>query len=74
MTDRYNMLTVVLAKDIREDDAAALINAIRMLKGVLAVEPHVADPQDFLAELRAREHLRAKLHWVLFDHPISEET
>jgi hypothetical protein len=34
MTDRYNSLTVVLDRDIREDDAEHILNAIRMIKGV----------------------------------------
>ena len=43
MTDRYSSLTVVLERDIRDDDAEPLIAAIRQLRGVLRVVPKVAD-------------------------------
>ena len=43
MTDRYNALTVVMEKDMRDDDAEALIAAIRQLRGVLSVSGNVAD-------------------------------
>jgi hypothetical protein len=60
MTDRYNYLTVALETDIRSDDAEALIAAIRMLRGVLKVEPNVTDPNDWLviSFLRALDHCR----------------
>ena len=61
MTDRYNALTVVLEDDIRDDDAKALLTAIRMLRGVLTVTPHVADHTKFVAETRAKDDLREKL-------------
>jgi hypothetical protein len=32
MTDRFNALTVVLEKDIRKDDAQAIMSAIMQLK------------------------------------------
>ncbi len=43
MTDRISALTIVLEKDIRDDDAKPLIEAIKMMRGVLSVEPHVKD-------------------------------
>lgn len=41
MTDRHSAYIVVLAKDIREDDALATIEALKMIKGVISVKPHV---------------------------------
>lgn len=67
MTDRYNYLTVALERDIREDDAKALIGAIRMLRGVLKVAPHVVEAGDWTAEERVRRELGEKLQAVL--HP-----
>ena len=67
MTDRYNALTVVLDRDIREDDAELLINAIRMLRGVLSVDPHVNDLQDHVAIMRIKRELTQKLYDVLKD-------
>jgi hypothetical protein len=57
MTDRYNALTVVLEENIREDDAEALIGAIRQLKGVQDVVPNVADINSVVADSRARLEL-----------------
>ncbi|KPK66760.1 MAG: hypothetical protein AMS21_00990 [Gemmatimonas sp. SG8_38_2] len=43
MTDRYYALTVVLDRDIREDDAQPIVEAIKTIRGVLDVQPHVAE-------------------------------
>lgn len=67
MTARLNALTVVLEQDIREDDAEELISAIRMLRGVLSVESHVADHASRVAQQRARFDLEQKLWKVI--HP-----
>jgi hypothetical protein len=61
MTDRYHSLIVVLEKDIRDDDAEELIKAIKMLRGVLAVDPEVVDPTTHMAEARARIDIQQKL-------------
>lgn len=70
MTDRYNALTVVLEKDIRDDDAEALLAAIRQLRGVLSVSGNVADMDDHIAQERVRHDLGQKLWDVL--HPKHE--
>ncbi len=61
MTDRYNTLTVVLEKDIREDDAEHLLIAIHCLKGVLSVRGNVVDATAYMAEERAKYEWREKL-------------
>lgn len=66
MTDRYNALTVVLEKDMREDDAEQLLCAIRQLRGVLSVSGNVADLTDHIAQERARHDLGIKLWSVLY--------
>lgn len=66
MTDRYNALTIVLEKDIRDDDAEALLSAIRQLRGVLSVSGNVADLGSHLAQERARRDLGEKLWRVLY--------
>lgn len=53
MTDRYSGFAVVLERDIREDDAQAIIDAIKMIRGVAAVEPAIASPlADIIATSR----------------------
>lgn len=66
MTDRYNALTVVLEKDIRDDDAEALLDAIRQLRGVLSVSGNVTDLTAHTAEERAKRELGDKLWQVLY--------
>lgn len=53
MSDRINALTVVLDRDIRDDDCEPMILAIQMIKGVLSVKPHVSQIEDHIAETRA---------------------
>lgn len=66
MTDRLNALTVVLDKDIRVDDAEALISAIRQLRGVASVTGNVSDINTHIAQERARIDLGSKLWEVLY--------
>lgn len=67
MSDRINTITVVLEKDIRDDDCEHVLHAIRMIKGVLRVKANVASPQDYMAMERARSQLEGKI-FALF-HP-----
>lgn len=55
MTDRYNALIVVLDRDTRDDDCKAIIDAIRMIKGVLSVTGNKRDPDDYVAKERERK-------------------
>lgn len=65
MTDRVRTLTVVLDRDLRVDDAQAVIAAIKQLRFVSDVEEgRPVDFDDHLARDVARQELRAKL-WEL---------
>jgi hypothetical protein len=61
MTNRIHSLTVVLDKDYRDDDIKAISNTIRMIKGVIDVQEHVADINSRMAESRALCEMREKL-------------
>lgn len=61
MTDRINALTVVLAEDMRDDDCEYVISAIRMIRHVLSVQPHVADFTSHVAYTRVRAEFRQKV-------------
>lgn len=65
MTDRFNALTVVLEKDMRDDDSEMLLNAIRQLRGVLSVTGNVESIMDAVAQERVRSELSNKLWAVL---------
>jgi hypothetical protein len=66
MTDRFHSLTVVLAHDIRDDDAESIMTAIRQLRGVINVSGIVADTNSHMALERARFELADKLWGVLY--------
>lgn len=65
MTDRIKGLTVLLEPDKRDDDAEYIINAIRMIKGVVSVKSHIADMDHHFAVETARRELTTKLWDVL---------
>jgi hypothetical protein len=61
MTNSISAITVVLEKNMREDDAAPLMSAISQLRGVLSVSGNVSDIMEHVAQLRARRELLDKL-------------
>ena len=65
MTDRFNSLTVVLERDVRDDDAESLISAIMRFRGVLNVTGNVVKGDAFIAESRVRAEVRKALFKAL---------
>lgn len=61
MTDRTNSLTVVLADDMRMDDAEPLMNAIRLLRGVIGVKARVSNIDGYIAEVQARHEIHDRI-------------
>ncbi len=61
MTDRHNGYIVTLRSTMRSDDAEETITALKMVKGVIDVEPVVADPVSYIAATRERIRLREKI-------------
>ena len=57
----------MLKKDIRDDDAEAIVNAIMMVKGVAKVVPIVSEAGQAIAEMREREKLRELLYKVIHE-------
>jgi hypothetical protein len=70
MTDRIKGCWVSFERDIREDDAGPLLQAIQQLRGVSAVTADPADPADWMARDRVRRELSEKLWAVL--HPTDQ--
>ena len=68
MTDRLNGVTVVFEKPIRDDDAEYLINAIRMLKHVVRVEPIIRTGDSELEQIRIKSEIRDKLYAFMKDN------
>ncbi len=66
MTDRIAGFLVTLDKDMREDDAEAVLSSIGMTKGVLSVKPVEGGSAQHVAEERVRRELGDKLMAILF--------
>lgn len=66
MTDRLKGFIVTLDHDIRVDDAQVLVDAIKLLRGVLSVKPLVSNIEDHIAHERAAHELGQKLWEVLY--------
>lgn len=52
---------------MRADDAECVINAIRMLNGVVDVQAHVTDTDHHLAVTAAKRELQQKMRDILWD-------
>lgn len=65
MTDQYSGVLVTFEKDIRKDDAQSLINAIKMIKGVISVDPQISDYEHLMAKSQAKHELIQSLFQVL---------
>jgi hypothetical protein len=52
VTDSHAGYIVTLKENIREDDAGAVINALRMVKGVASVTPIMGSYDQHLAQQR----------------------
>jgi hypothetical protein len=62
MTDRHAGYVVTLEANIREDDATAIMDALKMVRGVLDVRPVAGDVMLTVAEARARRDMQDKFY------------
>lgn len=67
MTDRVKGFTVTLKKDIRIDDVEPIMNAIRMIQGVVHVEPSITTSEDHMNRQRVKNELLTKLFKILHE-------
>ena len=65
MTDRIHSLNVVLEREIREDDAQPIIEAIKQLKHVIDVKKNVAEIDFYTAREQARYAVMTKVFEAL---------
>jgi hypothetical protein len=62
MSDRVKGFIVTLDREYREeDDGETIRNAIRMIKGVLSVDPVSTSPDDHINRVLIRSELEKKL-------------
>lgn len=65
MSNRLNALTVSLDRDIRDDDAEVIINAIKAIRGVNGVTGNIVDPDSYVAQRRSNNIVREKLFQLM---------
>ncbi len=65
MTDRIIALTVVLDRELREDDCQNIIDAIKMVKGVARVTTEKSDASYYSALEQTKLDIKKKLFEVL---------
>lgn len=65
MTDRIKGIVVTLDRDYRDDDVRAILDAIRMIKGVVAVAPQVSTSDDWMARRRVQHQLRDRIYKMM---------
>ncbi len=65
MTDRYKGFLITLDREIRDDDAEHIINALKMVKGVHSVKPYINRMEDCMMYEKAKSDIGQKLHkWI----------
>lgn len=65
MTDRHAAYLITLHHDTRSDDAEATLTALRMIRGVLSVEPALANIDQQIAQTRADSQWRDRVYKML---------
>ncbi len=74
MTERFKGLLVTFETDVREDDLDVFINAIKLMKRVIAVKPIPSRNIDNeIAEDRVRRDLHQKLLRVIYPEHYKDE-
>lgn len=62
-----NRISVALEKNVRTDDVEGLVNAIRHMRGVMAVEAQIVDyGTEMVTEMRVKNELWDKIHEVFY--------
>lgn len=65
MTDRHDGYIVTLDRDVHEDDAQEIINALKMIKGIVAVDPIKSDIGTLIAKQHAKYEIINQIYEVL---------
>lgn len=66
MSDRHKGYIVTLEKDLKDEDSIKIIDALKLIKGVISVDPIVDDMNALIAESRARQDLGTKILKVIY--------
>ena len=66
MSNKYHSVTVAIEKGLKEEDIKHIIDAIKMIKGVISAEGNIADATLYIAESRARHEMQQKIVDIIF--------
>ncbi len=64
MTDRIKGVLITFDRDIRDDDAEPIIEALKMIKGVFVVKPYISGAEDYM--LYHKGHMDARIAMLKF--------
>lgn len=64
MSDRTYAFTVILEREIGEEQTESTLNAIKALKFVLDVKPLTSSSELMFAEMTAKHEIRKKLYEI----------
>lgn len=64
MTDRIKGVLITFERDIRDDDAKPIIEALKMIKGVLTVKNYITGMEDYM--MYQKGHMDARM--AMFDY------
>jgi hypothetical protein len=67
VTDRIRHITVTLDRDYRDDDAADILTALGLVRGVSKVEPGIVKLDQLLARAAVEGEIRLSLHEAVED-------
>jgi len=65
MSDRHKGYVVTLKDSIKDDDSKHIMNAIRMVKGVIAVDPVIENIDDHITKQKVQFDMKDKIWRVL---------
>ena len=65
MTTTFKGVYVAFDREIREDDAEVVIQAIAMIKGVCAVDPEPADGKEFMTKAKLKNEFKESLYQLI---------
>jgi hypothetical protein len=69
MTDRIKGVLITFEKDICDDDAKPIIEALEMIKGVLTVKPYVTGMEDYMLYQKGHMDARKQIFEFLKKEP-----
>ena len=67
MTNKVKGFTVTLDEDMRDDDFESILTAVRMIKGVIHVEPTLVTSEDHMNRQLIKSKMLTKMFKLLHE-------